>query len=468
MRKKTKTKIKMKTLIVASDKARLEREVQALSDSFDVRFYEGGGAIEDYECYLIEPENPSFNLYYFLQQIKERPNPPLVFLLKSEPTPAEQAQQLLLPFPYLYPEQLRFLPEMVKNQQPQQQYTESGQPKEVAYFDEEKAFLRQHCAGFTDMMDEALTQTAKAAKTRFPLNLFGPKGSGKTHLARLLKALLKSESFLLIDFNNPYSVNDLHKIKTHQLLKEKETNPKCIIFRNPHLAEEAAQYEWLQFFGDTAFEQQDFQLITIENVPKDWTQLEEDYPKVEGFWSSLKGVEVALPALKERKDDLLLIAQKILHDFIAQNRLPEKKLTKTAKKLLLSIDYPENIKDLSRFIKKAYLMADEEYIEAEDFEDVDTEDFFSKLEKEQKPNSKNEKTTEGVNLVKEKHHDGVISDLADSVPSFDEMSLKEISQHIVQLHLDRMDGDIPAVADKLAIGKSTIYRMIQLGQVKVD
>ena len=42
-----------------------------------------------------------------------------------------------------------------------------------------------------------------------------------------------------------------------------------------------------------------------------------------------------------------------------------------------------------------------------------------------------------------------------------EMSLKEYSQKILRHFLDKYDQNVLLVADKLQIGKSTIYRMLK-------
>ena len=42
-----------------------------------------------------------------------------------------------------------------------------------------------------------------------------------------------------------------------------------------------------------------------------------------------------------------------------------------------------------------------------------------------------------------------------------ELSLKEINEKIIRSLLEKYDNNVRLVADKLQIGKSTIYRLIQ-------
>jgi transcriptional regulator with PAS, ATPase and Fis domain len=46
-----------------------------------------------------------------------------------------------------------------------------------------------------------------------------------------------------------------------------------------------------------------------------------------------------------------------------------------------------------------------------------------------------------------------------------EKSLKQYEIDIIQHYLDKYERDVLLVAKKLDIGKSTIYRMIQAGEV---
>jgi transcriptional regulator with PAS, ATPase and Fis domain len=47
-----------------------------------------------------------------------------------------------------------------------------------------------------------------------------------------------------------------------------------------------------------------------------------------------------------------------------------------------------------------------------------------------------------------------------------EKSLKEYETQIIQHFLDKYDKDVLLVAKKLDVGKSTLYRMIQAGELK--
>jgi two-component system response regulator AtoC len=48
-----------------------------------------------------------------------------------------------------------------------------------------------------------------------------------------------------------------------------------------------------------------------------------------------------------------------------------------------------------------------------------------------------------------------------------EMTLKEFEIQILQHYLDKYEQDVLLVAKKLDVGKSTLYRMIQNGELKM-
>ncbi len=50
---------------------------------------------------------------------------------------------------------------------------------------------------------------------------------------------------------------------------------------------------------------------------------------------------------------------------------------------------------------------------------------------------------------------------------FMELSLKDYTRKIIQSYLEKYDYNVLLVADKLDIGKSTIYRMIQNNELEM-
>lgn len=140
----------------------------------------------------------------------------------------------------------------------------------------------------------------------------------------------------------------------------------------------------------------------------------------------LLGLPIELPPLRQRDQDMLFLAKHFIKEFAIANEMPEKNLTPAAIKKLKSYDFPGNVRELKAIVELAMVLSASEEIDAEDIT------FNSSL---------------GLDELFNK-----------------EMTLKEYNQKIVEYYLKKNNDDIKIVAEKLDIGKSTIYRM--MNQIK--
>lgn len=143
----------------------------------------------------------------------------------------------------------------------------------------------------------------------------------------------------------------------------------------------------------------------------------------EDLYYRLLGLSIFLPPLRDRGNDILLLAQNFLVEFCKQNKLEIMQFSSKAKKKLLHYHYPGNVRELKAVVELAAVMANGNTIEPDDIsfsENNEMENFFSK-----------------------------------------EMSLREYNLSILNYYLKKYEGDVKTVASKLKIGKSTIYRMLK-------
>ncbi|GAB3731076.1 sigma-54 dependent transcriptional regulator [Hymenobacter agri] len=148
----------------------------------------------------------------------------------------------------------------------------------------------------------------------------------------------------------------------------------------------------------------------------------------EDLYYRLLGLPITLPPLRQRGNDVLLLAELFVRDFCRQNNLPPRQLSASALERLLAHPFPGNVRELKAVVELATVLTDGEQIMGDDLP-----------------------LRTGRALV------GVGSGL----------SLREQTTAIVQQCLDELNGDVLAVAARLQIGKSTIYRMIQLQELRV-
>ncbi|GAA3974366.1 sigma-54 dependent transcriptional regulator [Hymenobacter antarcticus] len=149
----------------------------------------------------------------------------------------------------------------------------------------------------------------------------------------------------------------------------------------------------------------------------------------EDLYYRLLGLPIALPPLRQRGNDILLLADVFVREFCRFNNLALRQLTEAARAQLMTHPFPGNVRELKAVVELATVLADGEQIQATDLP-----------------------LCAGKALI------GAGSQL----------SLRDQTTAIVQGCLDELGGDVLAVAARLQIGKSTIYRMIQLREVHVS
>jgi len=137
----------------------------------------------------------------------------------------------------------------------------------------------------------------------------------------------------------------------------------------------------------------------------------------------LLGLSIELPPLRERGNDVLILAAHFARTFCEENKLPVKKLTPSAMQKLRQYPFPGNIRELKSVIDLAVTLSESEQIETEDIVFGDEE---------------------------------VID-----ISNIEELTLKEYDRRIVTSYLDKYNNDVKLVAKKLDIGAATIYRMLK-------
>ena len=148
----------------------------------------------------------------------------------------------------------------------------------------------------------------------------------------------------------------------------------------------------------------------------------------EDLYYRLLGLPIHLPPLRERGNDILLIADFFVKEYCKENEIPIKKLSSKAKNKLLKFPFPGNVRELKAVIELACVMANTEMIEENDISFNSSNNMQDILMKE--------------------------------------MTLREYQALIIETFMEKYDNNVLQVAKKLDVGKSTIYRMIQNGEVK--
>ncbi|WP_422356474.1 sigma-54-dependent transcriptional regulator [Roseivirga pacifica] len=143
----------------------------------------------------------------------------------------------------------------------------------------------------------------------------------------------------------------------------------------------------------------------------------------EDLYYRLLGVPIELPPLRDRDKDILLIAQHFLQEFSSDNNMGRIRISAEAQKKLLNYTFPGNVRELKSVIELSAVMCDENVIEPSDI-------TLNTIQKE------------GQFL-------------------WEEMTLRQYTFKIIRHYLEKYDNNVLKVADKLDIGKSSIYRYLK-------
>ncbi len=143
----------------------------------------------------------------------------------------------------------------------------------------------------------------------------------------------------------------------------------------------------------------------------------------EDLYYRLLGLPIHLPPLRDRDKDVIVLAKFFLKEFAKDNGLPELILSPEAQEKLMSYPFPGNVRELKSIIELSAVMANGNEVLPDDIS-------FNSVSKE-------------TNFL------------------FEEMSLRMYTFKIIRYYLDKYDNNVLKVADKLDIGKSTIYRYLK-------
>src|SRR5699024_11680116 len=86
----------------------------------------------------------------------------------------------------------------------------------------------------------------------------------------------------------------------------------------------------------------------------------------EDLYYRINVVEMPLPTLQERKDNIPLLAQHFLKKYSRQLNRPVKGISGEAMSMLMSFEWKGQVRELENIIERAVLLGDEEFITTDD------------------------------------------------------------------------------------------------------
>ncbi len=145
----------------------------------------------------------------------------------------------------------------------------------------------------------------------------------------------------------------------------------------------------------------------------------------EDLYFRLKGIEIMVPPLRERKDDIPLLLNSFLTRFNSENGKSVKGFSKSAKNILFNYDWPGNIRELEHCIESAVVMCQGDEISSDDLT---------------------------VQLNEDKNESQILIPFG--------LSLEEAEKIIILENLRSNNGNKSRTADILKIGRKTLHRKL--------
>jgi DNA-binding NtrC family response regulator len=136
----------------------------------------------------------------------------------------------------------------------------------------------------------------------------------------------------------------------------------------------------------------------------------------------LNTIEVHLPPLRERREDIPLLAAYFLQQHTRRYRKTLAGFDTAALQLLLEHAWPGNVRELDHAIERAVLMAREEQVKAVDL---------------------------GLQVNR------------DNAPRLEDMSIEEVERFLIKKTLARCEGNARKAAEALGLSRSAFYRRLE-------
>ncbi|WP_051670627.1 sigma-54-dependent transcriptional regulator [Bryobacter aggregatus] len=136
----------------------------------------------------------------------------------------------------------------------------------------------------------------------------------------------------------------------------------------------------------------------------------------------LNTIEIHLPALRERREDILALANFFLDKHAQRYRKALSGFDSSAVQAMMEHRWPGNVRELNHVVERAVLMAGGTQIRANDM---------------------------------------ALRPASGSSQRLEDMSLEDVEAHLIKKALDRFGGNVSAAAGALGLSRSALYRRLQ-------
>jgi two-component system, NtrC family, response regulator AtoC len=246
-------------------------------------------------------------------------------------------------------------------------------------------FRMENVIGESAAMKEVFDVVQQVAPTRATVLLMGESGTGKelvakvihqlspraqqplvtVHCAALSPTLLESELF----GHEKGAFTGAHE---RRIGRFEQAQGGTLFLDEIGEIDASTQVKLLRFLGERTFERvgsnktlsADIRLVAATN--KDLGAMVKAGKFREDLYFRLRVVEITLPPLRERREDVPLLAHAFLQEFARENAKPLNEFSPDALDLLVRYDWPGNVRELRTAIEHAVVLARTERVTPRD------------------------------------------------------------------------------------------------------
>jgi len=167
----------------------------------------------------------------------------------------------------------------------------------------------------------------------------------------------------------------------------------------------------------------DIRLICATNMPIH--EMVADNTFRQDLLYRINTVEIFLPPLRDRQDDIPLLAEHFLKSYSQKYRKDFKGFKASAMQLLQRYNWPGNIRELQHAIERAIIMAEGDELDSRDF-------FFL--------------SSKPVN---------------EKISNANTLNLDDVEKNVIQKAIDKNGGNISKAAKELGLTRASLYRRLE-------
>ena len=298
--------------------------------------------------------------------------------------------------------------------------------------------------GHSEALLQVLSTVLRIAPTHAPVLISGESGTGKELIAEAIHAnsprakeafvkvnlggisssLFESEMFghkkgaftdAYIDRTGRFELADKGSIFLDEI-GELEPSSQVKLLR-------VLQDQSFEVLGDSRPRKVDLRVISATN--RSLTQMVAERSFREDLFYRINLINIHLPALRERREDIPLLAKHFANQLTETQRMQKVSFTPAALQYLQGLPFPGNIRELKNLVERSILVSGKPLLDAADLK------------------SENE-------TIK---------------PVFTGTTLDELEKQRIVLELEKHGGNISKVATALGLSRAALYRRIEKFQI---